>query len=176
VWRVVMLAGLMMVLAAPLRAQDTDGPLSEAEVESLREMAPLPLERMRAFEKILDTRAKQVEDLLSKPRRPGYAIDMHDALDQFGQIADELNDNLDEWQKGNRDVRKELPKLMKNAERWATVLRSPPPDGGYDIVKKIALNNLGDLREMAGQMQTEQEAYFKAHPEAAKTEKQRAEQ
>lgn len=175
-WRVVVLTGLAMVLAAPLRAQDTDGPLSEAEVEQLREMAPAPLERMRVFEKILDTRAKEIEDLLSKPRRPGYAMDMHDALDQFGQIADEFNDNLDEWEKSNRDVRKELPKLLKNAERWATVLRSPPADGGYDIVKKIALDNLGDMRGIAGQMQTEQEAYFKAHPEAAKAEKQRVEQ
>jgi hypothetical protein len=43
-------------------------------------------------------------------------------------------------------------------------------------VKKIAQDNLGDMRAMAGQMQTEQEAYFKAHPEAAKEEKRRVEE
>ncbi|QMV20132.1 hypothetical protein GOB94_01005 [Granulicella sp. 5B5] len=168
------MAGLALMLAGSLRAQDdTDGPLSEAEVEQLREVAPVPMERMKVFEKILDARVKEIEDLLGRPPRPGYALDMHDALDQFGQIADEFNDNLDEWAKNKRDVRKELPKLLKNTERWATVLRSPPANGGYDIVKKIAQDNLGDMREMAGQMQTEQEAYFKAHPEAAKEEKRR---
>ena len=34
-------------------------------------------------------------------------------MDIDAQIADEFNDNLDEWEKSNRDVRKELPKLLK---------------------------------------------------------------
>lgn len=170
------MAALMVGLARPLCAQDdVDGPLTQAEVEQLREMAPVPMERMKVFEKILDDRVKEVEELLGRPPRPGYALDMHDALDQFGQVADEFNDNLDEWEKNRRDVRKELPKLLKNAERWATVLRSPPANDGYDVVRKIAQDNLEDMRELARQMQTEQEAYFKAHPEAAKEEKKRVE-
>lgn len=175
-WRLVVMAGLVVALAAPLRAQDdADGPLTQAEVEQLREMAPVPMERMKVFEKILDARVKEIEDLLGKAPRPGYALDMHDALDQFGQIADEFNDNLDEWEKNKRDVRKELPKLLKNEERWAAVLRSPPANEGYDVVRKIAQDNLQDMRDLSGQMQAEQEAYFKAHPEAAKQEKKRVE-
>jgi hypothetical protein len=164
----VLLAG-----GSPARAQDTDGPLSQAEVEQLRDAAPIPINRMRVFESILNTREKDIAELVAKPHRPGYADDMHDALDQFGQILDEFNDNLDEFEKNHRDVRKELPKLLKETDRWATVLRSPPEDDGYSIVKKIALDNLKDMRELITEMQTGLEAYFKAHPDAAKAEKER---
>jgi hypothetical protein len=169
------LAGLGLLLAAtlPVCAQDTDGALSQAEVEQLRDAAAIPMDRIKAFESILNTREKEIADLVAKPRRPGYADDMHDALDQFGQILDEFNDNLDEFSKNHRDVRKELPKLLKESDRWATVLRSPPEDDGYSIVKKIALDNLRDTRELATEMQTELAAYFKAHPDAAKAEKER---
>jgi hypothetical protein len=147
--------------------------LSEAEVESLRDTSYIPMDKMRAFEKILDSREKTIEDLLAKPHRPAFASDMHDALDQFGQIADEFNDNLDELAKGHRDVRKELPKLIKDTERWASALRAPAENDVYSIVKKIALDNVKDMREIAEQMQTDEEAYFKAHPEAVAAEKAR---
>jgi hypothetical protein len=165
--------GLSLAGTAPSCAQDTDGPLSQAEVEQLRDSAPIPIDRMRVFESILNTREKEIAALLAKPHRPGYAADMHDALEQFGQILDEFNDNLDEFGKGHRDVRKELPKLLKESDRWGTVLRSPPEDDGYSIVKKIALNQLKDMRDLVTGMQTELEAYFKAHPEALKAEKDR---
>lgn len=170
---------LFVVLAGALGqgrsafAQDTEGPLSEAEVEALRESAYIPMERMRAFEKILDAREKTIETLLAKPNRPAFASDMHDALEQFGQIADEFNDNLDELGKAHRDVRKELPKLIKDTERWASALRSPAENDAYSIVKKIALDNVKDMREIVEQMQAEEEAYFKAHPEKVAEEKAR---
>lgn len=166
-----------MLAAAPMRAQDMDedGPLSQAEVEKLREVAPLPVERMKVFETILTDREKEIADLVARPRRPGYADEMHDALDQFGQILNEFNDNLDEYEKNHRDVRKELPKVLKEAERWGTVLRSAPENDGYSIVKKIALDNLKDTHDLVVEMQGELEAYFKAHPEAVKEEKLRRE-
>ena len=172
-WRWVLGCVLLLLPMSELNAQDTEGPLSQAEVESLRDAAAIPMDRMRAFETILDTREKEIEALLSKPRRPGFTEDMHDAMAQFGAIADEFNDNLDELAKNRRDVRKELPRLIRATERWATALRSPPDDEGYSIVKKIALDNVKDMQEIAEQTLSEQEAYFKAHPEAAKAEKER---
>jgi dsDNA-specific endonuclease/ATPase MutS2 len=168
------LSGAAIVIlgsAIALRAQETDGPLSEAEVESLRDSAAIPMDRIRAFEKILDSRAKAIEDLLAKPHRPGFAQDMHDVLDQFGQIADEYNDNLDELNRAHRDCRKALSKLLRDTERWATVLRSPAENTQYSIVKKIALDNVNDMHEIVTQMQTDEETYFKEHPDAVKAEK-----
>jgi hypothetical protein len=172
-----MACGLMLLLGwgGVAWAQDTDGPMSEAEVESLRDAAPIPMDRMRAFEKILNTREKMIDDLLAKPHRPGFVQDMHDALEQFGQIADEYNDNLDELNRAHRDVRKELTKVLRDTERWATALRAPAENDGYSIVKKIALDNVKDMREIVTQMQTDLEAYFKEHPDAVKAEKAKLE-
>jgi hypothetical protein len=124
--------------------------------------------------KILDTREQEIQGLLSKPRRPGFSQDMHDLLDQFAAITDEFNDNLDEYQSKHRDVRKALPKLVNSIERWSTTLRAPADDQTYNIVRKMALDALKDMHDTATGLVTEQAAYFKAHPDAAKTEKERS--
>jgi hypothetical protein len=85
-----------------------------------------------------------------------------------------LNDNLDAYGPKHRDVRKALPKLIEATERWATTLRAPGDDPAYKVVRKIALDAVQDVHDAAAAMQTEQIAYFKAHPEAAKAEKDRA--
>jgi hypothetical protein len=155
-------------------AQDDDSSMSQKEIESLRDAAYIPNDRVMIFMKILDTREQDIQDLLSKPRRPGFNQDMHDLLDQFAAIADEFNDNLDEYQSKHRDVRKSLPKLLSSIERWSTTLRAPAEDQTYNIVRKMALDSLKDMHDTATSMETEQAAYFKAHPDAEKMEKERA--
>lgn len=168
------IAPLFAVTVPRVWAQAADGDMSQAEVESLRDAAYVPLDRIRAYEKILDDRERRIEQLLAKPRRPGFALDMHDAIDQFGSIADELNDNLDEYDAKHRDVRKALPKLIEATERWSTVLRGAGDDDGYAVVRRTALDSLKDMRTSAEEMQTTLTAYFKDHPEALKAEKARA--
>lgn len=167
---------LMFSVGTPARAQASDDVLSQKEIESLRDAAYVPADRIVAYEKILNTREKEIEDLMSKPHRVGFNQDMHDLLDQFGAIADEFNDNLDEYSSKHRDVRKALPKLIEATERWSTTVRAPADDEAYKVVRRIALDALKDMREIATTMQTEQAAYFKAHPDAVKLEKERADE
>jgi len=166
----------LFVLAPAARtlAQDDDSSMSQKEIESLRDAAYIPNDRILAFVKILNTREQEISDLLAKPRRPGFNHDMHDLLDQFASITDEFNDNLDEYQSKHRDIRKSLPKLISSIERWSTTLRAPADDQAYNIVRKMALDSLKDMHDTATSLETEQAAYFKAHPDAAKTEKERA--
>ena len=174
--RLALAACLLTVFAPAMRvfAQDDDSVMSQREIESLRDAAYVPNDRVMTFVKILDTREHEISDLLAKPRRAGFNQDMHDLLEQFSSIADEFNDNLDEYQSKHRDVRKSLPKLVAAIERWSTTLRAPADDQAYDVVRKMALDSLKDMRETATVMQTEQAEYFKAHPDAAKVEKERA--
>ncbi|HTV10030.1 MAG TPA: hypothetical protein VMD97_13390 [Candidatus Aquilonibacter sp.] len=174
--RLALAASLFLIFTSTprLHAQDDDDSMSQKEIESLRDAAYIPNDRIMAFVKILNTREDEIENLLSKPRRPGFSQDMHDFLDQFASIADEFNDNLDEYQSKHRDIRKSLPKLVSAIERWNTTLRAPASDETYDVVRKMALDSLKDMRDTATAMETEQAAYFKAHPDAAKLEKERA--
>jgi septal ring factor EnvC (AmiA/AmiB activator) len=165
---------LILAPSALAHAQDDDSSMSQKEIEALRDAAYIPNDRVLTYVKILNTREQEITDLLAKPRRPGFNQDMHDLLDQFAAIADEFNDNLDEYQSKHRDIRKSLPKLLSSIERWSTTLRSPADDHTYNIVRKMALDSLKDMRETVTSMETEQAAYFKEHPDAEKLEKQRA--
>lgn len=164
---------ILLVQAHPAAAQGHDAPMSDGEVEKLREAAYYPINRIEVFVKILDSRSQKVQDLVSKPRRPGREQQLHDLFDQFAGIADELNDNLDEYAPKHRDIRKALPKLIDATERWATILRSAPEDASYKVVRKLALDAVRDVHDAAAAMQTDQVAYFKAHPEAEKAERDR---
>jgi hypothetical protein len=172
-WLLCCTALLLTAGAHPAHAQATDNIMSESEVEKLREAAYVPADRLAVFIKILDSRSKAIEDLMAKPRHPGREERLHDLMDQFGGIADELNDNLDDYAPKHRDLRKALPKLLEATERWSTTLRSPPDDPAYKVVRKIALDAVRDIHDAAATMQTDQVAYFKAHPEAAKADAER---
>lgn len=171
----VVCALLLLAPATRILAQDEDdSSMSQKEIESLRDAAYIPNDRVLTFVKILNLREQEISDLLSKPKRPGFNQDMHDLMNQFASIADEFNDNLDDYQSKHRDIRKALPKLISSIERWSTTLKAPADDGHYNIVRKMALDSLKDMHDTATSMETEQTAYFKAHPDAAKTEKERA--
>jgi hypothetical protein len=174
-WTALLLVGVLGVGAVPKAlAQAPEGTMSDAEVETLREAAPIPLDRIAAYVMILNDREKSIDTLLAKPHRAGFGEDMHDAIQEFGAIADELNDNLDEYSSGRRDVRKALPKLIAATERWSTALRATGEDDKYKVVRRIALDTVKDMHDLAMQMQTDLGAYFKEHPEAVKAEKARA--
>lgn len=173
-------AAMVILLAASLLpglayAQAAEDTLSQKEVDILRDAAFTPNDRIVAFQQFLTQRQKRVQDLMAHRRgHTDYGGDMHDALDQFSQIADELNDNLDEYSRQHRDVRKVLPKLLQAIDDWNATLTAVPEGEAYNVVRRLAVDNLKDTREIAQQLQTDLDAYFKAHPEALKEEKKRS--
>jgi hypothetical protein len=155
---------LVFTLVLPTRAQRTDGALSESEIEQLREAAYIPNDRVLIFIKLLDTRDKTIQDLFAHPRKPGREQDTHDLMEEFTAIADELNDNLDDYGPRHRDIRKSLPKLLDATERWSSNLKSPPDNEAYNVSRKLALEAVRDLREQATQLIEDQKTWFLAHP------------
>jgi hypothetical protein len=158
------LALVLFALVLPLHAQDDDSVLAEAEINQLRDAAYFPNERVLVFIKLLDARNKAVQDLFAHPRRPGREQDTHDLLQQFTAIADELDDNLDDYGPRHRDIRKALPKLLEATERWSSNLKSPPDDEAYTLSRKLALEAIRDIREETTQLIAEQKTWFAAHP------------
>ena len=165
-----------LCLAPRLHAQqDKDTALSEKEIEELRDAAYFPADRVNVFIKFLDQRSKAIQELFAHPRNPGREQDTHDLLEQFTAIADELDDNLDDYGPHHRDIRKALPKLIDATDRWATIIKSPPDNEAYNVSRRLALEALRDIREAATQMVEEQRAWFIAHPPPKEDPNQRSE-
>jgi len=162
--RRISLAFVLLALVLPLHAQRTDSPLSEGEIEQLRESAYVPNDRILVFIKLLDTRNKAIQELFAHPRKPGREEDTHDLLEQFTDIADELNDNLDDYGPHHRDIRKALPKLLDATERWSSNIKQPPDNPVYDLSRKLALESIRDIREEATRLVEDQKTWFLAHP------------
>ena len=147
-----------------LHAQGNGSALSEGEVEQLRESAYVPNDRVLIFIKFLDARNKSIQDMFAHPRKPGREQDTHDLLEQFTSIADELNDNLDDYGPRHYDIRKSLPKLLDATERWSSNIKSPPDNDMYNVSRRLALEAIRDIREQATQLIEEQKTWFAAHP------------
>jgi hypothetical protein len=160
------LALVLIALVLPLHAQRGESSLSEGEIEQLRDSAYFPTDRVLVFIKLLDTRNKAIQDLFAHPRKPGREQDTHDLLEQFTDIADELNDNLDDYGPHHRDIRKALPKLIDATERWSSNIKQPPENSAYDLSRKLALEAIRDIREEATRLVEDQKAWFAAHPPA----------
>jgi ABC-type transporter Mla subunit MlaD len=171
--RLQLLCLVTLLSALPLPAQRRDTALSDGEVEQLREAAYVPNDRLAVFVKFLDARSKSIQELVAKPRRPGREDDLHDLFEQFNSIADELNDNLDDYGPRHRDIRKQLPKLIEATNRWSSALRTAPDSEAYNLARKLALESVRDVHEEATRLVDDQKTYFAAHPEAVKAEKER---
>jgi hypothetical protein len=155
---------LVLGLSPLLRAQHNDEALSEGEIEQLRDSAYIANDRVMVFIKLIDVRVKALQDLYAHPRRPGREQDTHDLLEQFSSLADELNDNLDDYGPSHRDIRRSLPKLVEATERWATAIKTPPDDPNYKVARNLALEAIRDLREESTELIEQQRTWFAAHP------------
>jgi hypothetical protein len=163
--RSALLAILALLLLAPsLHAQHDDNSLTQSEIDQVRDQRYYPSDCVLLFVKFLDLRVHEIQDLYSKPRRPGREQDTHDLLEQFTAIADELSDNLDDYGPRHADLRKALPKIVDATDRWSSALKSPPDDPAYAVSRKVALESIRDLRESATELQADQIAWFKLHP------------
>ncbi len=162
-------------LSLPIHAQRNEDALSEAEVEQLRDSAYFPNDRVLVFIRFLDARTKRIQDLYAKPRRPGREEDTHDLLEQFTSLADELDDNLDDYGPHHKDIRKALPKLLDATDRWASAIKSPPDNEAYNVSRKIALEAIRDIREEATKLIEDQKTWFAAHPPPKEDPNQRPE-
>jgi hypothetical protein len=158
-----------LLLSPSLHAQRESPALSDAEIEQLRDSAYVANDRVLVFVKILDERSKSIQTATTGPRKPGREQDLHDFMEQFTSIADELDDNLDEYGPGHRDMRKALPKLLAATERWATILKSPPDNDAYNVSRKLSLEAIRDIREESTKLIEDQRTWFAAHPPSRET-------
>jgi hypothetical protein len=123
-------AFLLLLLALPAAARKRD-PLTEAEADQLREVAMEPYKRIKLMIKFTEARLTTIDQIRVDPKQAaGRGKQIHDLLEDFTSLMDEINDNLDQYEGRPLDketvkqYHKGLKELIEADERFDLRLRT----------------------------------------------------
>jgi hypothetical protein len=157
---------LCLFVAAWLPAQkEKREPLTEAQQDQIAEAGIDPAVRVALYVKFLNEHAETIRGLIRRARSAARARRIDDELQDFSSLMDELGDNLDVYSGRKADIRRSLKGLNEGVQTWQGVLHDLPSEPGFELSLKEAIDSSNDLAQLARQITSDQEAYFKAHPD-----------
>jgi hypothetical protein len=162
--RAILLFAAAFLFVAPLTpAQQSKDPLTADQEEQVRAVADQPDERVKLFIKFIENRTDAIRHAVVHPltQRPG--VEIHDNVDAFTSLVDELQDNLDAYDESHSDIRKSLKFLLERTAKWSAVLQQPPGSSEYDFARKSALDAVETTKQAATELLKSQEEYFSKH-------------
>ncbi|WP_131994186.1 hypothetical protein [Acidipila rosea] len=158
------LALLLCVSGSVVRAAAfQQDPLSEKDIEKVRDARDQPNERIKLYTKFIDERIATIKDLTGKTRANNRRTQLRDKFQEFTRLADELADNLDTYNTEHADMRKALKDLVAASAKWAPVLSAPANDSVYDFYRGTAVEAAQSVNDQAKKLQGEQDKYFAEH-------------
>jgi len=153
-------------LGAGLSAQKQKRqPLTEGQVEKIREAGIYPDERIKLYTQFVSEHADTIKGLTNRKQSTARSKRLDDELLDLTALMDELGSNLDEYSDRKADLRSSLKKLNEDAPKWLGILKALPGELAFDEARKEAIEAGDDLVEQAKRLQSEQDAYFAAHKE-----------
>jgi hypothetical protein len=119
-------AALLLLIASVGLAQRRRDPLTQAEIDQVRDASWEPQQRLTLYVSFARDRLTKLETMRSDPKtnskdRPQQT---HDLLDAFLRIYDELNDNIDTYIDRKDDIRKPLKKVVEADTEFQAKLRA----------------------------------------------------
>jgi DNA-binding ferritin-like protein len=163
-----------MVLAiSPLFALSKKDPLTDQQIEDVREAGDQPLVRVKLFVGYVDERAKEIHSLSKDAGAQNKNVRLHNLFDEFTRLSDELQDNMDAFDQQHADLRKVLKEIVDKTGEWTTALNEPPPSPQYDFMRKSAIDANQSGHEGAVQMLADEVKYFAEKKKEEKEEQKR---
>lgn len=166
-WKVTLVTITLVALLGAGRVRRD--PLTAAETDQLREAAIEPAKRLKLYIKFAGARMMAIDQLRTDPKLTsdrGQRI--HDLLEDFGNIVDEIDDNVDTYNEHNEELRKPLKELIEADTNWQMKLRTlkdaavkPATESearDYSITLDMALDSVNDGVENARKTLQEQVA------------------
>ena len=148
----------------PVRAQKQERqPLTEAQIDKIRDAGIDPNERVKLYTKFLDERVDTIKGLSVRAHSGSRTKRLDDELQDLIALMDELGSNLDQYGERKADLRAALKPLSEASNHWLEVLRALPGDPGFDLSRKEAIDGGKDLADQSTQMLKEQTDYFNLH-------------
>jgi hypothetical protein len=157
---------LFLTVASLLHAQkEKRQPLTEAEIDKIREAGIFPDERITIYTKIMDEHADTIKGLTNRRASMARGKRIDDELLDLTALMDELGSNLDQYSERKADIRGGLRKLNDAAPKWLGILRALAGEPAFDEARKEAIEAGEDLADEGKRLLTEQTEYFATHKE-----------
>jgi hypothetical protein len=116
---------LAFILAIAAFGQATHrDPLTDAEVDKLRDAAQLPEERLKLYIQFARARLEKVAQTHSETKATDREQQTRDALQDFLDLYDELDTNVDTYADRGSDLRKALKPVIEADTEFGAKLRA----------------------------------------------------
>jgi len=147
-------------------------PLTAPETDELREVAQEPVKRLKLYVKYGQARMTAIEQLRSDPKlAEDRGRQIHDLLEDFTNIVDELDDNVDMYHERGSDLRKPLKEVIEADSDWQLRLRTlkeaPASDPNaakeareYYFVLESSIDSVNESADNARKILAEQNITF----------------
>lgn len=114
-----------LLLSFPVHSQVRDrDPLTEKEVDQLRESAIEPEKRLKLMVEFTKARMVAVEQLRADPKvAKDRGLKVHDLLEDIATLVDEVDDNVENYSERNADLRKPLKQVVEMDSEFQAKLR-----------------------------------------------------
>jgi uncharacterized coiled-coil DUF342 family protein len=170
---------LLLAAALPVVAQRRHDPLTQAEIDQIRDASWEPRQRLALYLQFARARLVKLEEVRNDPKTVNRPRQTHDLLDDFQRLYDELNDNIDTYVDRRDDIRKPLKLVVEADTEFQAKLRAlkdaadvkPEEIQEYQFVLTNALDTVDTSSEDHKRLLNDQEEAAKhkklnAHPSA----------
>jgi hypothetical protein len=104
---------VVLLLLSTVWAQRRRDPLNPNEADQLRDAAQEPAARLKLYLQFARTRLASLEQMRADPKVTDRAKQTHDRLQDFLDVYDEMNDNIDTFVERKADLRKPLKAVIE---------------------------------------------------------------
>jgi predicted nucleic acid-binding Zn-ribbon protein len=122
--RIVAISLFLALLIVPAWSQRRRDPLTRVEVDQLRDTAWEPEQRLKLYVKFARERLTALQQVRSDPKVTDRGQETHDKLQDFLDVYDELNDNIDTYEGRKSDLRKALKAVIEGDAEFQSKLRA----------------------------------------------------
>jgi hypothetical protein len=153
----------LLATAQLLAQKEHREPLTEAQIDKIREAGIDPNERVKLYTTYIDEHLSTIKGLTNRGHSTARAQRLDNELQDLAALMDELGSNLDEFSDRHADIRPSLKPLPDATQRWLSSLRALAGEPPFDLSRKEAIESGEDLADQASRLLREQTDYFNLH-------------
>jgi hypothetical protein len=160
---------LVLLIGPALLAQRHRDPLTQGEIDQVRDTSWEPKMRLPLYLQFARVRLDKLDQVRNDPKAKDRAKQTHDLLDDFQLLYDELNDNIDTYVDRHDDIRKPLKSVIEADTEFQAKLRAlkdaanvPPAESQqYEFVLNNAMETVDSSAEDHRKLLSDQEELAK---------------